>query len=57
VGPAVSFSKILIANRGDNRSAAEVAAKAQLGAAELGRSQNAKRAQHAAVEPREPHVQ
>jgi hypothetical protein len=29
------FKKILIANRGDNRSAAEVAAKAHVGAAHV----------------------
>jgi hypothetical protein len=46
------FEKILIANRGDNRSAAQVAAKAHVGVADVGRSHIAVRAQRAAIAPR-----
>ncbi len=46
------FKKILIANRGDKRSAAQLAAKVGDGEAGAGRSQNAWRAQRAANEPR-----
>jgi len=34
------FHKILIANRGDSRSAAEAAAKGHVDAGDVGRSQN-----------------
>jgi len=52
VGAAVSFRKILIASRGDNRSAAEVAAKGHADAIGVSRSQTAWHAQRAAIEPR-----
>jgi len=48
----VSFEKLLVANRGDNRSAAEVAAKGHVGIADVSRSQIAWHAQRAAIEPR-----
>jgi len=48
----VSFSKILIANRGDNRCLPPVAAKARVGAADASRSHIARRAKRAAIEPR-----
>jgi hypothetical protein len=56
VDAAVSFAKILIANRGDNRSAAQVAAKAHVGVAGVTRSHIAWHVKHAAIEPRSPHV-
>jgi hypothetical protein len=46
------FSKILIANRGDNRSAAQVAAQAHVGAADVMPEPHRRRAQRAAIEPR-----
>jgi len=46
------FSKVLIANRGDRRSEAKLAAKAHVGAADGRRRQNAWRAQRAAILPR-----
>jgi len=52
----VSFTKILVANRGDNRSEAKVAAQAQFGIAEVSRSQTASCAQRTAIEPRGWHV-
>jgi hypothetical protein len=52
----VTFGKLLIANRGDNRSAAQVAAQGHVGAADVSRSQTAWHAQRAAIEPRGAHV-
>ncbi len=52
----MSFEKILIANRGDNRRAAQVASKVGHGAAEVDRRQHARRAQRVAIEPRHIHV-
>jgi hypothetical protein len=46
------FQKILIANRGDNRSAAPVAAKARVGAAGVRPQPDCRRARRAAIEPR-----
>ncbi|NWG74667.1 MAG: hypothetical protein HXY24_08680 [Rubrivivax sp.] len=48
----MSFSKILIANRGDNPWPAPVAAKARVGAADASRSHIARHAKRAAIEPR-----
>jgi hypothetical protein len=48
----VTFSKILIANRGDNRCPAPVAAKARVGAADASRSHIARHAKRAAIAPR-----
>jgi hypothetical protein len=51
------FKKILIANRGDNRRAAPVAAQAHVGAADgCCRNQNAWIAQRSAIESREPEM-
>jgi hypothetical protein len=46
------IEKLLIANRGDNRSEAEVAAQGHVGAADVSRSHIAWRAKRAAIEPR-----
>ncbi len=50
---ATPFTKILISNRGDKRSAAKLAAQAHVGAANVSRSQNARRAKRVAIEPRD----
>ena len=52
----MSFSKILVANRGDSPRDARAAAKAHAGGAGVSRSQTAGHAKRAAIEPRAHHV-
>lgn len=52
----MSFRKLLIANRGDKRSPAALAAKGHIGLADVSRRHIAWHAQRAAIEPRSHHV-